>query len=198
MIGRVPTLPRIADTPCQWPVSYYVMAKRFRFDTDHTTYFLTFVVWKRMPVFGISKLTDIAIATLRFYLEREDFDLHSYVIMPDHIHLLLSANHKIKPGQIVGRVKSYISHRILDENRIDLHGQIPEFSTSLSKRLWVPRFDETTIRNLEMGMRCIDYIHSNPVKAGLVSTATDFPYSSAHFYETGMVRSCDLPISPLL
>ena len=173
------------------------MAKRLRVNTDCSTYFLTFVVWRRAPVFGLSEFANVAISALKFYVERQDFDLHGYVIMPDHFHLLLTAKSGVTPGRIVGRLKSYLAHVIAGDRSLSSCSELRAFTTSPGWRLWVPRFDETTIRNLEMGSRCLDYIHQNPVRAGLVPTAIDFPYSSAYYYETEVLRPIDLTTVPL-
>ncbi len=53
---------------------------------------------------------------------------------------------------------------------------------SQSRRFWKARFDDEVIRNEEMLRTKLAYIHNNPVKAGLVNQAEDYPYSSARAY----------------
>jgi len=170
------------------------MAKRFRFCSDSSTYFLTFVVWKRIPIFELESCARAVIDTLAFYIEKRSFDLHGYVIMPDHIHLVLTTVDGRKPGQVVGPVKSYISHVIGDFQFLRSYKPSSELFSPSGFRLWVPRFDEVTIRDDTMLLQCLEYIHSNPVKSGLVTETSKYPYSSAYNYETGLFRPGDLPI----
>jgi putative transposase len=170
------------------------MAKRLRVCSDSSTYFLTFVVWKRIPVFEIESCARVVVDTLAFYIEKRSFNLHGYVIMPDHIHLVLTILDGRNPGQIVGPVKSYISHLIGNYQFLRSHGSASELFSPSGFRLWVPRFDEITIRDDSMLVRCLDYVHSNPVKSGLASEASKYPYSSAYNYETGLLRPGDLQI----
>lgn len=50
------------------------------------------------------------------------------------------------------------------------------------KKLWMPRFDDEVIRNQQMFWAKLNYIHNNPLKAGLVTRAEDYKYSSARDY----------------
>ena len=50
------------------------------------------------------------------------------------------------------------------------------------RKLWMPRFDDEAIRNREMFKTKLDYIHNNPVQAGIVDVPEDYKYSSARSY----------------
>lgn len=170
------------------------MAKRLRICSDSSTYFLTFVVWRRTPIFALGSCARVVIDTLAFYIERKTFELHSYVIMPDHIHLVLTTVDGRRPGQVVGPVKSYISHLLSGFQFLRSDKTASALFSPTGFRLWLPRFDEVTIRNDGMLARCLEYVHSNPVKSGLAVEASKYPYSSAYKYATGLLRPGDLPI----
>ena len=53
------------------------------------------------------------------------------------------------------------------------------------KKFWMQRFDDEVIRNREMFLTKLRYIHNNPVKAGLVENPEDYKYSSARNYMFG-------------
>ena len=167
------------------------MAKRLRVCSDSSTYFLTFVVRKRIPVFELENCARAVVDTLAFYIERRTFDLHGYVVMPDHVHLILTTLNGKSPGQVVGPMKSYISHVIGESQFLHSHKPASELFSPSGFRLWVPRFDEVTIRNDSMLVQCLEYLHLNPVKSGLVSEAPEYLHSSAYSYETGLFRPGD-------
>ena len=53
------------------------------------------------------------------------------------------------------------------------------------RKLWMPRFDDEVIRNEKMFWVKLNYIHNNPIEAGLVSIPEDYKYSSARNYKLG-------------
>ena len=101
--------------------------------------------------------------------DRTPFELHAWVFMPDHIHLL------IDPGgnnlsQIMKQVKLSFAYKYRREN--DLY----------RGRVWRPRFWDHVIRdNTDMNTH-LDYIHYNPVGHGLVLIAQEWKLSSLQHY----------------
>ncbi len=95
----------------------------------------------------------------------------AYVIMPSHVHLLLGLREIEKLSKCIQSFKSLTSRRIRKM-------MLPELAGNDFK-LWRPRFDDLIVRS-ERHLRIkIEYIHNNPVKAGLVQKAEDWKYSSA-------------------
>jgi putative transposase len=82
--------------------------------------------------------------------------------MPDHVHAILTPAPDVSLEKAVQFIKGNFSHR--------LKSKLPA---------WTPSFNETQIRNSESFESFRDYIHQNPVRANLASTAEAFPYSSA-------------------
>ena len=173
------------------------MSKRLRFTAEATTHFVTFVVWKRTPLFRDRRVANLLTETVRFYARRGDIVVHAYVIMPDHVHLLLTTADGISVGNVIGRIKSYLHHCIKERHQGPQELPSQFLDLSLHDKLWVPRFDDIVIRNREMGAKCLRYIHENPVKKMLVQSSSKYQYSSAHFYETGELRPQDVPVVPL-
>lgn len=90
--------------------------------------------------------------------ELHPFFLYSFVIMPNHVHLLMSVPDGGSISKIINRFKMGVSHSL---------GQGP---------IWQPRFYMKLVGNLWNVTR---YIHRNPVKAGLTKNPEDYPWSSA-------------------
>lgn len=91
----------------------------------------------------------------------------AYCIMPSHLHLI--AGHEAGGSGIsrfMQSFKSLISHAMFKER----HG------------IWIPRFDDVIIVSERVFHLKLNYIHENPVRAGLVAKATDWRWSSARFW----------------
>jgi putative transposase len=95
--------------------------------------------------------------------------LIAWVVMPNHAHVLLTEQLGWPLGRVVHGWKSFTAHAI---NGL----------TGESGRLWEPDYWDRGIRNERHYAAAVEYIHNNPVKAGLVARAEDWPWSSARKY----------------
>ncbi len=106
---------------------------------------------------------------LHFHGDR--YDLHAWCIMPNHVHLLVQTHHEM--GTIVQAWKSFSARWILNQNE--------SFKLGIPKpdQLWMREYWDRYIRNEEHYNNALNYIHQNPVKAGLCKNPEDWPWSSA-------------------
>jgi REP element-mobilizing transposase RayT len=104
--------------------------------------------------------------TLRFDHGRR-YTLHAWVVMPNHVHVLLTPLEGVSLEEILRTQKSISSTKI---NK--LLGE--------SGRLWQPDYFDRLIRDEDHFAGVIHYIHWNPVKAKLCSDSADWPWSSAY------------------
>ena len=95
------------------------------------------------------------------------YDLVAFVVMPNHVHLLI----RVYPGELLSTIvqgwKSYTAKII--------HRQHP----AAGAQIWQEDYWDRFIRNETHYQRAIHYIHENPVTAGLAATAEQWPFSSA-------------------
>jgi putative transposase len=131
------------------------------------TFFITTVAHNRRPLFRSARMADLFLDTLFSYRAQGKFLLHEFVVMPDHIHLILTPDIRIPMERAVQFAKGGFSHRCSKE--LLMKGEV-----------WQRGFTDHRIRDDGDYARHRDYIHMNPVQAGLVTTAADYPYSSAH------------------
>ncbi len=96
------------------------------------------------------------------------YHLFSWVVMPNHVHALLTRLEKYKLKGILHSLKSFTAH---EANKI----------LNRTGQFWMEDYFDRYIRNQEHFAKTFRYIESNPVKAGLCSEAGDWPYSSAWF-----------------
>ena len=143
-----------------------------------------------IDLFKIDSLCEIMIAKLRSYQDRGDFTLLAYVIMPDHFHLVINTKNDKTISECIGNFKRITSREITAElrkpNNWDLLARLDQAAAlepTDDSRIWKNRFDSLVILNEETLRQKIEYIHNNPVKAGLVTRPSDWFYSSARNYE---------------
>ncbi len=121
----------------------------------------------RSPVFFESTDYYFYLDKLREALLKYDVALHSYVLMTNHIHLLMSAKDKTAISllmQYVGRFYvPYINHKY-------------QFSGSI----WEGRFKSNLIESERYLLACMRYIEENPVRANMVNSAKEYLFSSFH------------------
>jgi REP element-mobilizing transposase RayT len=97
----------------------------------------------------------------------KDYELRAWVVMPNHVHVLFTVAQK-PMGQVIGDWKEYTAR---------------EANKLLKRRgqFWAADYWDTFMRNADHELQARNYAERNPVKAGLVSAAKDWPWSSARF-----------------
>lgn len=109
---------------------------------------------------------------LQYYAKKYQARLPAYVLMPTHLHLLIVIDGS-RLSDFMRDFKKFISQRAFPSIGI------PE------KPIWEQRYDRQALQSESLFRTKLDYIHQNPVKAGLVEVAGDWPWSSAGAYLTG-------------
>jgi putative transposase len=105
----------------------------------------------------------LLIDVLRSLVAERKFELYDFVIMPDHLHLLLTVYDEMTVEKAVQLVKGRFSHRLSHE--FGYKGEV-----------WQRGFSEVQVMNRESFETHREYIGQNPVKAGLVGSADEFPF----------------------
>ena len=121
--------------------------------------------------YGACYLRDAQIARMieenLFNFDGVKYKLHAWVVMPNHVHLLLTPRNGYALEQIVHSCKSYTANQA---NKI----------LGRSGRFWFPEAFDRFIRNQRHFENTFAYIENNPVKAGLCEKPSDWRYSSAY------------------
>ena len=138
------------------------------------TYFLTLTLYDRSSKILTERIADLRMA-FRSVLRERTFRLEAMVVLPEHLHILLTL--PTGDNDFSGRLrllKSRFTHALV-KAEMPLHrNEKGEYN------LWQRRFWEHTIRNEQDFTRHFDYIHWNPAKHGYVSRVVDWPYSTFH------------------
>lgn len=142
------------------------MAIPHRGMTTESTYFVTANVLQKKSLFQVEKIARLFIEVLLQYRSERKYLLHEFVVMPDHLHLILS------PTEVT-----------LERSMQCIKGG---FSYQLNKNLgtkrnpWQPSFHDRRVRDSLEYQRFKDYIWRNPVKRGLCRAPEEYSYSSAN------------------
>ncbi len=174
------------------------MSELRKANTD-ATYFLTFTVVGWIDLFTRSKYCDEILQSLTFCKQNKGLDIFSFVIMPSHIHMV-ARSLDADLSSIIRDFKSYTAKRIIHlietepgESRKDWLLHMFRYHAKFKKQnkkyqLWQKTSFPKELYNPTMIDQKIEYIHNNPVEAGLVTKPESWQYSSA----------CELPLFEVL
>jgi REP element-mobilizing transposase RayT len=161
--------------------------------SEERFFFVTTTVVKFLPIFSNQHFCEILISNIKHYREKYNFVVLGYVIMPSHFHWVIIVNPKYGTiSDIMRDIKKFTAWQIFDyfterkeRKHLKIFGESAEGLKNQTKKLWIPRFDDEVIRDQQMFWTKLNYIHNNPIKAGLVNRAEDYKYSSARNYING-------------
>jgi putative transposase len=150
-------------------------------------HYVTTVTHQRTPFFLSENTSELFVRVLDETRKTDPFKLIAYVIMPDHVHLLINPI-DLDVRRTINLIKGRSSRLI----RQALRDETPGTSASRPTRFWQKGFSSIDIYTYEFVVQKVRYIHMNPVRAGLVKTQAEWKYSS---YGVGTpLRTLDSPI----
>ena len=135
--------------------------------TGSRTFFITSSTCGRCPLLQSERSAQLFIRTLYECRAQKRFQLHEFVVMPDHFHLLLTVDRQTSVERAVQFIKGGFSFRASKE--LGLHAPV-----------WQKGFSEFRILDFAAFSNGQNYIHHNPVRRGLVSQPELYAHSSAH------------------
>lgn len=138
---------------------------------------ITTNVAKRQPLFADSNAARALTLALAEAAAETKATVLAYVVMPDHLHLVLGPNERTSHGRFMRHLKGRFAHRW---NR----------THNRSGAVWQARFHEKALRTEKALIAAVDYVHHNPVAAGLVDRPEDYPWSSARQFAPEPVSGC--------
>jgi len=160
--------------------------KRY-YGQDHL-HFLTCSCYHRQPWLASASRRDLFLQILEETRQRYGFVVAGYVVMPEHIHLLLSEPERGTPSTIMQVVKQRFARRVLGKKRNRLQ---TELWPATGERVWQRRFYDFNIWSARKRIEKLVYMHRNPVKRKLVEEPGQWRWSSYRSYayrEEGAVQ----------
>ena len=149
-------------------------------------HFLTFSCYRRLPLLGSMAARNTFVGALQVVQKRYQFLLIGYVVMPDHVHLLVSEPKKCTPSEMLKVLKQRVSRDLRRRKRRPISAaqlRLPfmQEPTEL-RRFWQPRFYDFNVYSAKKRREKLEYMHANPVKRGLVKDPGAWKWSSFRFY----------------
>jgi putative transposase len=141
-----------------------------RFHESRQVHFLTFSCYHRRPNFLNENACTTFVSALERVREHYDLCVYGYVVMPEHVHLLVNEPERSNLAQAVKSLKQGVARK-LALRAVDSFRQARYYDFNVWSEL---KFVEK-----------LRYIHRNPVKRGLVARPEDWPWSSFRHYATG-------------
>jgi putative transposase len=129
-------------------------------------YFVTTDTWQRRPIFKKANVADIVLDQILTCRDRSFYRLHAFVIMPDHLHLLMIP----APGTTIEKAMQMIKGGSAFRIKKELLYQFP---------IWHSGFHDRWMRDEQEYRARLIYISQNPVEAKLASCPAEYAWGSA-------------------
>jgi putative transposase len=141
-----------------------------RYHESGQTHFVTWTCYHRRPLLDsavVRRSFEIALERVR---RNHQFCVYGYVVMPEHVHLLVSEPERFNLAQAVKALKQGVSRRLIAHN----------------EAFWQERYYDHNVRGYDSFVNKLRYVHRNPVKRGLCANPEDWEWSSFRHYATGV------------
>jgi len=171
------------------------MGDKYGIRDNESIYFSTFTVVDWIDVFTRKDYRDLVLENLAYCRLNKGLKLHGYVIMSNHIHMVVSSKEGFELASTMRDLKTYLSKQIvkaiLNNPKESRQGwMIEKFKWHRSHhkqqyQFWQMGNHSISLYDNKMIDTKLDYIHQNPVRAGLVDSPQDWNYSSSRNYILG-------------
>lgn len=171
------------------------MSSKYKVGDDATPHFVTFTVIGWIDIFTRECYKEIVIESLRYCQQNKGLNLHAWIIMTNHLHLIISsATNRIE--YIVRDIKKFGSKQIiksiesnLEESRKDWLLNLFSYAGKSRNRnkdfqFWKQDYHPIELNTPEKLLQRLNYLHNNPIRSGLVWELWHYKYSSATDYCT--------------
>jgi putative transposase len=129
-------------------------------------YFVTTDTWQKHPLFISTVLANIVVEQILTCRDRGFYGLHAFVVMPDHLHVLLTPGETTTVEKAMQMIKGGSAHRM----GLERPNKFP---------IWHAGFHDRWMRDGEEYRKAKRYIEQNPAEAKLVESPEDYAFSSA-------------------
>jgi putative transposase len=136
------------------------------FTLPNRTFFISSVCHERRPLLSADESAQLLIRTIYQYRVEKKFLLHEFVVMHDHVHLIMTPEDAITIEKVIQLIKGRFS--------FEVGKKYPK------RELWQRSFMLHRIENKNDYLEHRTYIRQNPVRKGYVKSAPEYAYSSAN------------------
>jgi len=158
----------------------------------HHLHFITCSCYRRLPLLNSARARDRLLSILEQTRQRYRFVVVGYVVMPEHIHLLMTEPEVGNPSTVMQVLKQRTARALLPKRKRRDPRQLTLFADGAGHRaFWQARFYDFNVWTTKKRVEKLRYMHRNPVKRRLVESPEQWRWSSYRFYllgDAGAVR----------
>ena len=152
-------------------------------------HFITTSCYLRKPLLGGPQARDLFLEVLEQVRRRFRFVVVGYVVMPEHVHLLIGEPQRENPSVVMQALKESFAKKI---TRISPPIENRDRWGSRDYHFWQRRFYDFVVFSQRKRIEKLRYIHRNPVRRGLVERPEDWEWSSFRHYATGEIGPVEI------
>ncbi len=152
-----------------------------RFHASGQTHFVTFCCYHRRRLLTTAASCRIFESALERVRRTYELCVYGYILMPEHVHLLLSEPQRDSLAEALKSLKQGVARRLLD----DLPLKPKPGLNGAPQHFWQKRYYDFNVRDYPQFVEKLRYIHRNPVKRGLCERPEDWEWSSFRHYASG-------------
>ena len=153
------------------------MGKLVRYQQCGCFHFVTFSCYRRQPLLGAVTAYSVFERALEAVRLRYGLVVAGYVLMPEHVHLLVGEPSRSSLSVALQVLKQQTSRKLKARGET---------------QFWQRRYHDFNVWSEEKRVEKLRYMHRNPVKRGLVATPEDWPSSSFRHYATGEAGAIEI------
>jgi putative transposase len=142
-----------------------------RYQQSEQSHFVTFSCYRRLPRLQHNLIRNIFVESLERMRRSYRFRVYGYVLMPEHVHMLISEPEVEFLAKAIQALKISVARRAMHYEKN-------------SGTLWQKRYYDHNVRTAQSFVEKLRYMHRNPVKRGLVEKPEDWIWSSFRHYMT--------------
>jgi putative transposase len=183
------------------PTIHFVPNRLRRFYGAGDLHFITFSCYQRRSLLNTNSRRDLFLKILEQVRRRYRFTVVGYVVMPEHVHLLIGEPERANPSVVLQVLKQRFARRLLRRLHLKRNAaQTRLWEAESDTHVWQRRFYDFVVWTERKRIEKLRYMHRNPVKRGLVLEPQEWKWSSYRHYafgERGLVLVNELKTAKL-
>lgn len=161
----------------------------YHIKNENEMYFVTLTIVDWADIFTRKAYREIVIDSLKFCQQNKGLEIYGWVIMSNHIHAILRAKVGFKLSGIIRDFKTFTTKQVIDSILTQSESRrewlMPIFRKDLTvanNKIWQDGNHAIECFSPKFTLEKLNYIHQNPIRAGIVAEAEHYLYSSAGDY----------------
>jgi putative transposase len=170
------------------------MCRKFKIRDQEAVYFVTFTVIQWLDVFIRVEYRDVFLESIRYCQKHKGLEVYAYCVMSSHVHMIIARHGRQELEDVIRDIKKYTSVKMIEAIENSPAESRRELLLWLFKRagrnnsnkthyqFWQQDYHPIELNTNEKLNQRLEYVHNNPVHAGLVRYPEHYLYSSAGNY----------------